>query len=93
MSVLRDAMFPQFHLCYTQPPIYWPLGQNPTLDRRLHFRMACLTVKEKEAFDIIRPLATMTVTKCEGAPALIIDSGEVIDAEEWEDEWAEGTRY
>jgi hypothetical protein len=88
MQVLRDEIYPLVHAgwvhLYKSPPTYGAL----------HFRMACLTVEEKEAYDLVQPLARTSVTKDEeGAPMRTINSGGFIDEDEWEDEWAEGVRY
>jgi hypothetical protein len=66
---------------------------GPRVDMHLHFRMATLTANEKEAYDRVLPLALTSVLEHEGMPTLTIDSGEVLDADEWEDKWAEGERY
>jgi hypothetical protein len=88
IEVLRDQLYPLVHTgwihLYTGPPSHG----------YLHFRMACLTREEKEAYDKVQPLARTWVLKDdEGTPTRTINSGEVIDSEEWEEEWAEGVRY
>jgi hypothetical protein len=84
MCVLGDEILPKSHSwlsCF--------LHVNP--EHYLHLRMACLTAREKEAYNIVNLLAPTTVKReDEGGQTTTIDSGEVVDAEKWEDEWSKG---
>ncbi len=65
----------------------------PRIDRRLHVRMSGLNLREKEAYDKVRPLEQTTSGSWGDCKlTLVIDSGEVIGEEEWDKEWAEGER-
>jgi hypothetical protein len=53
--------------------------------------MTGLNLREKEAYDKVRPLEQTTSGSWgDYKLTLVIDSGEVIGEEEWDKEWAEG---
>jgi hypothetical protein len=88
MEVLRDQIYALVHTVWIH------LYTGPPSHGYLHFRMACLTLEEKEAYDKVQPLACTCVSKDdEGTPMRTTNGGEVIESEEWEEEWAEGVRY
>ena len=65
-------------------------GSFPHIDMHLHLRMAGLTAQEEKAYDTFRPLDRGSAGRCGRCRSTsLIESGEVIGEEEWEDEWAE----
>jgi hypothetical protein len=92
MQVLGDEIFPLVHKGWAHNFVDTHFFVDPppevSLYGHLRFRMACLTAQEKEAYDKVQPLALTKITN-----TLTIDSAEVIETMEWEDNWAEGVGY
>ncbi|KAI4643706.1 hypothetical protein J4E93_006718 [Alternaria ventricosa] len=105
---IADASTDNFRMQCLRNCFYWSLrnesaihaascptdGSFPHIDQHLHLRMAGLTPQEEKAYGIFRPLDRESFGRCcRCRSTSLIDSGEIIGGEEWEDEWAEHESY
>lgn len=68
-------------------------GELPTRNMGIHVRPALLSTEERAAFEQVRPLdQTTEISATSTTPSLQMAGGEVIEAEEWERDWAESER-
>jgi hypothetical protein len=96
MECLRSYFYLLFHYDLVTPiriTTCFPDGPFPHIDRNVHVRIAGLTPREKEAYDIVQPLKRTSTRTCSGCKSsLSIDSGDIIGEAEWDKEWAEGEK-
>jgi hypothetical protein len=68
-------------------------GEQPLRDLRICIRPALLSPEERVAFEQVRPLDSTThVSGTPTTPSLHMNGGDVIEAGQWEQDWAESER-